>query len=304
MVGREVGNYFAKAPTHRQDEVLLSVRGLCVDNIYRDVAFDLRKGEILCMAGLIGARRTDVALTIFGLLRASAGQMTLRGRPYAPRSAKEAIAAGVAYVSEDRRKYGLAVSLPVRWNMTLAALERYLGRFGLIDVAGERAVTMDYRARLEIRVADIDTPIARLSGGNQQKVMLAKWLQLNPALLIVDEPTRGVDVGAKAEVHDLIRKFVADGGAALVVSSDLPEVLALGDRDSGHARGPPDGDPRSQRSVAGDHHGAGDGPGCGKACLMTNRILALFSAQTLRLLALVVVMIALCLFFNAEFPTS
>ena len=230
MVGREVGNYFAKAPTHRQDEVLLSVRGLCVDNIYRDVAFDLRKGEILCMAGLIGARRTDVALTIFGLLRASAGQMTLRGRPYAPRSAKEAIAAGVAYVSEDRRKYGLAVSLPVRWNMTLAALERYLGRFGLIDVAGERAVTMDYRARLEIRVADIDTPIARLSGGNQQKVMLAKWLHMNPALLIVDEPTRGVDVGAKAEVHDLIRKFVADGGAALVVSSDLPEVLALGDR--------------------------------------------------------------------------
>ncbi len=168
MVGREVGNYFAKAPSHAQDEVLLSVRGLSVGGIYRDIDFDIRKGEILCMAGLVGARRTDVALTVFGLLAASSGSMTLAGLPYAPKSARDAIAAGVAYVSEDRRKYGLAVALPVRWNVTIATLERFLSRFGLIDVARERSVTRDYRTRLNIRVDDLDAPVLSLSGGTQQ----------------------------------------------------------------------------------------------------------------------------------------
>jgi rhamnose transport system ATP-binding protein len=230
MVGREVGNYLRKSPSRARDDILLSVCGLGVAGVFEGVGFDLHRGEVLCMAGLIGARRTDVALAIFGIVRATEGAMTFEGRPHRPRSASDAIAKGIAYATEDRRKFGLAVALPVRWNLTLATLARYLSRQGLIDVAAEREVTEEYRARLNIRVANVDAPVARLSGGNQQKVMLAKWLNLKPSLLIVDEPTRGVDVGAKAEVHELIRQFVAQGGAALVISSDLPEVLALGDR--------------------------------------------------------------------------
>jgi rhamnose transport system ATP-binding protein len=230
MVGREVGNYFAKTPSVARDEIWLSVRGLEVAGVFSGIDFDLRRGEILCLAGLVGARRTDVALAIFGILKATKGEMSLAGKPYRPKSVADAISAGVAYASEDRRKFGLAIALPVRWNLTIATLNRYLNRFGLIDVAGERAITQDFRDKLSIRVADIDSPVGRLSGGNQQKVMLAKWLATLPSLLIVDEPTRGVDVGAKAEVHQLIRNFVAQGGAALIVSSDLPEVLALGDR--------------------------------------------------------------------------
>ena len=146
------------------------------------------------------------------------------------RSPAEAIAAGIAYVSEDRRKLGLAMALPIRWNVSLATLKRYLTRLGLIDVAAETDTALAFRKRLNIRTPDVEMTVGLLSGGNQQKVMLAKWLNMQPDLLIVDEPTRGIDVGSKAEVHDLIRAFAAAGGAVLLVSSDLPEVLAMGDR--------------------------------------------------------------------------
>jgi rhamnose transport system ATP-binding protein len=230
MVGREVGNYFAKMPTTAQPGVVLSVRGLSVAGVFDGVTFDLHRGEVVCMAGLIGARRTDVALALFGILPRSGGTVTLKGAPFAPASPRDAMAAGVAYVSEDRRKLGLAMDLPIRWNVTLATLSRYLSRLGLIDTPAERATAEAFRQRLAIRTPDVEGPVGRLSGGNQQKVMLAKWLALEPDLLIIDEPTRGIDIGAKAEVHDLIRAFAARGGAVLVISSDLPEVLALGDR--------------------------------------------------------------------------
>jgi len=229
MVGREVGNYFTKMPSTAKPEVLLSVQGLGVDGIFDGISFDLHRGEVLCMAGLIGARRTDVGLALFGMLRATAGTVTYKGAALCIASSAQAIAAGIAYVSEDRRKLGLAMALPIRWNMSLATLGRFLWR-GLVDVGAERAMAEDYRKRLNIRTPDVEIPVGTLSGGNQQKVMLAKWLTMQPDLLIVDEPTRGIDVGAKAEVHALIRRFVAAGGAALVISSDLPEVLALGDR--------------------------------------------------------------------------
>ena len=145
-------------------------------------------------------------------------------------SPRDAIDAGIAYVSEDRRKLGLAMALPIRWNMTLATLGRYLSPLGLVNTAAERETANSFRKLLNIRTPDVEMKVGMLSGGNQQKVMLAKWLNMNPDLLIVDEPTRGIDVGAKAEVHELIRNFVARGGAALVISSDLPEVLAMGDR--------------------------------------------------------------------------
>ncbi|PZR00769.1 MAG: D-xylose ABC transporter ATP-binding protein [Cereibacter sphaeroides] len=230
MVGREVGNYFTKMPSVAQDEVLLSVKGLTREGVFEDIGFDLHRGEVLCMAGLIGARRTDVALALFGIAPATSGEVRYKGAPLRVTSPAEAISYGIAYVSEDRRKLGLAMPLPIRSNVTLATLRDYLSPLGLIDRAKERATAMAYRERLAIRAPDVEMAVGVLSGGNQQKVMLAKWLAMKPELLIVDEPTRGIDVGAKAEVHDLIRAFVKEGGTALVISSDLPEVLALGDR--------------------------------------------------------------------------
>jgi rhamnose transport system ATP-binding protein len=230
MVGREVGNYFTKMPSAARDEVLLSVKDLGVAGVFDGVEFDLRRGEILCMAGLIGARRTDVALALFGILKATEGTVHYKGQPLRITAPRDAINAGIAYVSEDRRKLGLAMALPIRWNISLATLSRYLSPLGLIDTGAERQTANDFRTLLNIRTPDVEMKVGMLSGGNQQKVMLAKWLNMKPDLLIVDEPTRGIDVGAKAEVHDLIRAFVAAGGAALVISSDLPEVLAMGDR--------------------------------------------------------------------------
>jgi rhamnose transport system ATP-binding protein len=230
MVGREVGNYFTKMPSTARDEVLLSVRDLGVAGVFDGVEFDLRRGEILCMAGLIGARRTDVALALFGILKSTSGTVEYKGQPLRITSPRDAISAGIAYVSEDRRKLGLAMALPIRWNISLATLSRYLSPLGLIDTGAERQTANDFRKLLNIRTPDVETRVGMLSGGNQQKVMLAKWLNMKPELLIVDEPTRGIDVGAKAEVHELIRTFVREGGAALVISSDLPEVLAMGDR--------------------------------------------------------------------------
>ena len=230
MVGREVGNYFTKMPTTATPETLLSVQGLSVDGVFEDISFDIKRGEILAMAGLIGARRTDVALALFGMLKTSAGTVTYKGALLKITSSRQAIDAGIAYVSEDRRKMGLAMALPIRWNISLATLQKYLSPMGLINTHAEIATAWDYKKKLNIRTPNTDIAVGNLSGGNQQKVMLAKWLNMAPDLLIVDEPTRGIDVGAKAEVHALIRAFTAAGGTALVISSDLPEVLALGDR--------------------------------------------------------------------------
>ena len=228
MVGREVGNYFAKATT--TDEVILSVRNLTLEGVFEDISFDLHKGEVLCMAGLVGARRTDVALALFGVTPPTSGTVKYKGQTTHFTTPRAAIEAGIAYVSEDRRKLGLAMPMAIKSNVSLATLDDFLSPLGLLDRAKEDKVAHHFSNRLNIRTPDVDTPVGMLSGGNQQKVMLAKWLNLNPELLIFDEPTRGIDIGAKAEVHDLIRAFVAEGGAALVISSDLPEVLAMGDR--------------------------------------------------------------------------
>jgi len=230
MVGREVGNYFAKAPSTASEEVFLQAEHLTLEGVFEDINFDLHRGEVLCMAGLVGARRTDVALSLFGVTPATGGTIKVMGQPMQPTKPEHAMQAGIAYVSEDRRKLGLAMSMPIRANVTVATLSDFLSRMGILDRAKETATAEAYQKRLNIRTPDVEIAVGTLSGGNQQKVMLAKWLNMEPEILILDEPTRGIDVGAKAEVHDLIREFVANGGAALVISSDLPEVLALGDR--------------------------------------------------------------------------
>lgn len=230
MVGREVGNYFTKAESTATRDIMLEVDGLTLDGTFEDISFKLHRGEVLCMAGLVGARRTDAALSIFGVKPATGGTIRVKGEELTITRPRQAMDAGIAYVSEDRRKLGLAMPMAIRANTTVATLNAFLSRWGILDRDKERATAEEFRKRLNIRTPDVELAVGMLSGGNQQKVMLSKWLNMNPDILIFDEPTRGIDVGAKAEVHNLIREFVASGGAALVISSDLPEVLALGDR--------------------------------------------------------------------------
>lgn len=230
MVGRDVGNYLAKATSTATSDAVLEVQNLTLDGTFEDISFKLHKGEVLCMAGLVGARRTDVALSIFGVEPPTGGSVQVHGRDVQITTPRQAMDLGIAYVSEDRRKLGLTMPMPIRANTSVATLDTFLDRWGILDRDKERATAEEFRERLNIRTPDVEIAVGTLSGGNQQKVMLSKWLNMDPDILIFDEPTRGIDVGAKAEVHNLIRAFVASGGAALVISSDLPEVLALGDR--------------------------------------------------------------------------
>jgi len=230
MVGRAIESFAVKSAPNPVGEVALSVRGLGRAGVFRDVSFDLAKGEVLCLAGLVGARRTDVGLALFGIAPATEGSIRLHGRETRIGSPGQAMALRIAYVSEDRRKLGLAMTLPIFANISLPSLRRFLRVFGLIDRKAETAMAEGYRAQLDIRAPDTGGEVGKLSGGNQQKVMLAKWLETRPEVLIFDEPTRGIDVGAKAEVHAIIRRLAASGVAIIVISSDLPEVLALADR--------------------------------------------------------------------------
>jgi rhamnose transport system ATP-binding protein len=231
MVGRELEALKARPIVRRQDpEPLLSVVSLGRRGSFEGVSFELHRGEVLGLAGLIGAGRTEVGLALFGIEPATTGTMLLRGKPIAVRSPREGMNLGVAYVSEDRRQLGLILPMSIFANITLPVLRRFLNRFGLVRTGLERQSAEGFRSRLAIRAPSVDLAVAKLSGGNQQKVMLSKWLNTNPAILILDEPTRGVDVGSKAEVHAIIGELAAEGIGVIVISSDLPEVLALSDR--------------------------------------------------------------------------
>ncbi|MEP0322439.1 sugar ABC transporter ATP-binding protein [Bauldia litoralis] len=229
MVGREMGLLQPRPPTP-QGDLLLSVRGLGKEGVFEDVSFDLHRGEVLGFGGLIGAGRTDIGLALFGIEPATAGTIVLNGTEVTIRSPGESMGLGIAYVSEDRRQLGLSMPMSISANITLPTLRRYLNRFGLIRTAMERATAEAFRERLSIRTASVDLPVAKLSGGNQQKVMLSKWLNTKPSVLILDEPTRGIDVGAKAEVHTMIGELAAEGIGIILISSDLPEVLTMSDR--------------------------------------------------------------------------
>lgn len=230
MVGRALESFAVKTAANPHGETLLSVHDLGCEGVFRGITFDLAKGEVLCLAGLVGARRTDVALSLFGIAPATEGTITLAGAQVRITTPQQAMDLGLAYVSEDRRKLGLAMPMSIFANISLASLGKLLKPFGLIDRQAEAAMAETYRKRLAIRSPDTTTEVGKLSGGNQQKVMLAKWLETKPRVLIFDEPTRGIDVGAKAEVHAIIRQLASEGVAILVISSDLPEVLALADR--------------------------------------------------------------------------
>ncbi len=230
MVGRAVEHFTPKAAAGPHGALVLSVRGLGREAVFENVTFDLHGGEIICFSGLVGSRRTDVGLALFGIAPATAGAIRLDGETVTIRSPAEAMRLGIAYVSEDRRKLGLALPLSIQANISLPSLARIAGTLGLIDRRAERAMAEQHRQRLAIRTTDVLLEVGKLSGGNQQKVMLAKWLETGPRLLIFDEPTRGIDVGAKTEVHAIINDLAARGVAIIVISSDLPEVMALADR--------------------------------------------------------------------------
>ncbi len=228
MVGREVAltERAAAAP----GAVRLAVKGIgCVAGGVSNASFAISAGEIFGLAGLVGAGRTELARTLFGLTPADQGGLEIDGHDIRIDSPGEAIAAGVAYVPEDRRRHGVILEMPLAQNMTMAVHGR-LFPGGWLRAGPERALAAEFIRELDIKAAGPDAPGVSLSGGNQQKVALARWLATKPRVLILDEPTQGVDVGAKGEIHRIIRRLAADGLAVLLISSDLPEVLALSDR--------------------------------------------------------------------------
>lgn len=229
IVGRELSSVFPPNCA-RAGEMLLEVRGLnCTSEGLHAIDLHVRAGEIVGLAGLVGAGRTELARVLFGLSRADAGEVKFRGRAVRIDSPQAAIALGIAYVPEDRRRHGVILGMSVAANASLARLPA-LSRGGMLDFAAERRLAGEYVERLGVKTPSLEALVGQLSGGNQQKVALARWLATNPALLILDEPTQGIDVGSKAEVHRLMRDLAAGGLGILMISSDLPEILGMSDR--------------------------------------------------------------------------
>jgi len=228
MVGREVSSLYPKEEA-TLGEPRLEVRGLTREGVFSDVGFTVHSGEIVALAGLVGAGRSEVIRAVFGVDRYDGGEVVVDGVRLAKGDPAAAIGAGLALVPEDRRQQGLVMDLSVERNATLP--RRWsLSRLGLLTSGAERRDAGTWVDRLRVKVAQLTDPVSTLSGGNQQKLVLAKWLSTQPRVLVVDEPTRGIDVGTKAEVHRLLSKLAADGVAVLMVSSELPEVLGMADR--------------------------------------------------------------------------
>ncbi|MDT4949536.1 MAG: rhamnose transport system ATP-binding protein [Pseudonocardiales bacterium] len=228
MVGRDLDALFPKTETPA-GEVVLEVERLTSDGTFHDISFTVRAGEIVALAGLVGAGRSEVARAIFGIDRRTSGSVRLGGRELRNGDARAAMAAGMALVPEDRRQQGLVMDLGIDQNVALGSLSQ-LSHLGLIFRASERKLANGWATTLQLKFGRLRNAVSTLSGGNQQKVVLAKWLARGPKLLIIDEPTRGIDVGTKAEVHRILDGLVADGMAVLMISSELPEVLGMADR--------------------------------------------------------------------------
>lgn len=228
MVGRELREKYPKV-TVPPGEELLRVDGLTRPGVLADVSFALRRGEILGIAGLVGAGRTELALTLFGAAPSASGRVTVKGLPVQARSPREAIRAGLALLPEDRKRHGLVLVQSITTNITLPVAHR-LQRWCLLDQGRMRALARRFAGALRVVTPSLDRRVVQLSGGNQQKVVLAKWLATRSEIVIFDEPTRGIDVGAKIEVYQLMNALVERGAGILMISSELPEVLGMSDR--------------------------------------------------------------------------
>jgi rhamnose transport system ATP-binding protein len=229
MVGRDIAAVFPKQTVPLGD-VVLKLRDVgCQQSGLRGINLQVRAGEIVGLAGLVGAGRTELARVLFGLTPADAGSIEWLNKQIVIRTPAQAAKLGIAYVPEDRRRHGVILEMPVATNATLAVLNRISTR-GWIDFRRERALANDYVKQMSIKTPSLQTPVGDLSGGNQQKVSVARWLATEPKLLILDEPTQGIDVGAKAEIHRLMGELAGRGMAILMISSELPEVLGMSDR--------------------------------------------------------------------------
>ncbi|MGV1916779.1 sugar ABC transporter ATP-binding protein [Rhizobium sp. 22-785-1] len=228
MVGRDVKDAFPKQAVNIGGTVL-SVDDYCHETEFRGISFELRRGEILGLYGLIGAGRSEVCQSIFGITRPASGTLKLDGKTVTIDSPEDAIRAGIAYVPEERGRHGLALEMPIYQNMSLPSLSR-TSRKGFLKAANEFALARKYATRLDLRAAALSVPVGTLSGGNQQKVVIGKWLATAPRVIILDEPTKGIDIGSKAAVHGFISELAAEGLSIIMISSELPEILGMSDR--------------------------------------------------------------------------
>jgi len=229
MVGREITQMFPKKEVPIGD-VILSVKGLSLAGRFTDINFDLRKGEILGVAGLVGSGRSNVAETLFGVTPATSGEIRIEGALQNMRSPAVAMDAGLAFLTEDRKETGCFLLLDITSNMQVALLRRQHVTAGFVNERAIEKLCLEQKDSLRVRTPDLHEPVINLSGGNQQKVLIARWLMTKPRILILDEPTRGIDVGAKAEIHRLISELAGQGVAVLMISSEMPEVLGMSDR--------------------------------------------------------------------------
>lgn len=229
MVGRDITQMFPKETVPIGD-VVLSVKNLTLDGVFKDVSFDVRAGEILGIAGLVGSGRSNIAETVFGVSPASSGTISIKGKQLAITSPSVAMANGMAFLTEDRKETGCFLLLDIQENTQMAVLQTKYVNFGFVQQHGLTVDSKVMSDRLRVRTPDMQEPIINLSGGNQQKVLISRWLLTKPRILILDEPTRGIDVGAKAEIHKLVSELVKDGVAVIMISSEMPEVLGMSDR--------------------------------------------------------------------------
>ena len=227
MVGRELKESYPPR-SNPPGEVALEVRGLC-GNGDREICFAVRKGEILGISGLVGAGRTELAMLLFGAASIESGEIWVDGRPARIHSPRDAIRHGISLLTEDRKGKGLFLEMAVRWNISFPIIRR-LSKYGIVDTRTEREVAEKYKQRIDIKTPSLERRVVHLSGGNQQKVVLAKSLAAESDILIFDEPTRGIDVGAKQEIYHLMRELADNGIAILMISSDMEELLGMSDR--------------------------------------------------------------------------
>ncbi|RYE54092.1 MAG: sugar ABC transporter ATP-binding protein, partial [Hyphomicrobiales bacterium] len=228
MVGRPVDHIF---PTRNATigETVLEVKGLSHPTEFEDISFAVKKGEILGFYGLVGAGRSEVMQAVFGMTTVSGGTMVLDGQTIAPKSAADAVEAGIVYVPEERGKQGVITGEPIFKNVSLPSLEK-TGSKGFLRMAEEYKLARTYTERLDLRASSLSQNVSTLSGGNQQKVVIAKWLATLPKVIILDEPTKGIDIGSKAAVHEFMGELVSQGLSVIMVSSELPEILGMSDR--------------------------------------------------------------------------
>lgn len=229
MVGRKV-QYIRNAPKHPSDEVVLEVKNLSKKGNFADISFQLHKGEILALTGLVGAGRTELCEAVYGISRPDSGEILYEGKPVVIANSRAASRLGIALVPEDRRTQGLVIQKSIKDNITISVLEKLRNHFGLIRSKKEKELADGYIEQLKIKPAIASNTSGNLSGGNQQRVVIARCLALHPKVLIIDEPTNGIDIGAKQEIHNLLTQLAQQGMAIIMISSELPEVLAVANR--------------------------------------------------------------------------